>query len=44
MPQGRDVPLARADEVLLEDVTAWRQRPQPRLQRATERQPSVGTK
>jgi tricorn protease len=44
MPQGRDVQLARAVEVLLADVNEWRQRPQPRLQRATERQPSVGTK
>ncbi len=37
LPQGRDAQLAKAIDVLLADVAAWRQRPQPRLQYSTER-------
>jgi hypothetical protein len=37
MPKGQDVQLAKAIEVLLADVKAWKERPQPKLQKATER-------
>jgi tricorn protease len=37
MPQGKDVQLAKGVEVLLADVKAWKEQPQPRLQKATER-------
>jgi len=37
VPRGRDAQLARAVEVLLADVEAWRNRPQPKLKRSTER-------
>lgn len=36
LPQGRDAQLTKAIEVLLADVDAWRQRPQPRLRYSTE--------
>jgi tricorn protease len=35
--QTKDVQLAKAVEVLLDDVQAWKQRPQPPLRKATER-------
>jgi tricorn protease len=35
---GRDVQLSKAVDVLLTDVAAWRQRPQPALRRASQRQ------
>lgn len=37
MPQGKDVQLAKAVEVLTADVKAWKDRPQPKLQKAMER-------
>lgn len=37
LPQGRDAQLAKAIEVLQADVQAWRDRPQPKLRKATER-------
>jgi tricorn protease len=37
MPQGKDVQLDKAVAVLLADVQAWKQRPQPTLRKATER-------
>jgi tricorn protease len=37
MPRGKDVQIAKAVAVLREDVTAWQQRPQPKLKKATER-------
>lgn len=37
MPRGKDVQLAKAVEVLQRDVETWKQRPQPRLRKATER-------
>jgi tricorn protease len=37
MPQGRDAQLSKAIEVLQADVQAWRDRPQPKLKKATER-------
>src|SRR5262245_42817833 len=38
MPQGKDAQLLKGVEVLLADVKAWKERPQPKLKRATERQ------
>jgi tricorn protease len=35
--QSKDVQLAKAVEVLMQDVVAWKQRPQPPLRKATER-------
>jgi tricorn protease len=35
--QTKDVQLAKAVEVLLDDVQVWKQRPQPPLRKATER-------
>jgi tricorn protease len=37
LPQGRDVQLAKAIDVLRADVEAWNARPQPKLRKATER-------
>jgi hypothetical protein len=37
MPQGKDVQISKAVEVLLQDVKDWKARPQPALRRATER-------
>jgi tricorn protease len=37
LPQGRDAQLTKALEVLQGDVQAWRDRPQPKLRKATER-------
>lgn len=37
LPRGTDVQLAKAVEVLLADVKAWKERPQPKLQKAMER-------
>ncbi len=37
MPQGRDLQLAKALEVLQADVAAWKARPQPKLKLSTER-------
>jgi tricorn protease len=37
LPQGRDAQLTKAIEVLQTDVQAWRDRPQPKLRKATER-------
>jgi tricorn protease len=37
MPKGVDAQLAKAIEVLKEDVTAWKQRPAPKLNKASER-------
>jgi tricorn protease len=37
LPRGKDVQLQKAVEVLLRDVQTWKQRPQPRLRKATER-------
>lgn len=36
-PQGKDVQLDKAIELLLEDVKQWQSRPQPALRKATER-------
>jgi tricorn protease len=38
MPSGQDVQLDKAIEVLLADVETWRQRPQPKLRKASERE------
>jgi tricorn protease len=37
MPRGKDVQLEKAVEVLLADVKAWQERPQPTLRKASER-------
>lgn len=37
LPQGKDIQLAKAIEVLQADVKAWLARPQPKLRKATER-------
>jgi tricorn protease len=37
LPQGRDAQLAKAIEVLQADVQVWRDRPQPKLRKATDR-------
>jgi tricorn protease len=37
MPQGRDVQLDKAIEVLLDDVEEWKAREQPALRKASER-------
>ncbi len=37
MPQGKDIQLEKAVEVLLDDVTQWKARPQPALRKASER-------
>jgi tricorn protease len=37
LPQGKDVQLEKAVEVLVADVQAWKQRPQPTLRKATQR-------
>jgi tricorn protease len=37
MPQGKDIQLQKAVAVLLGDVQAYSQRPQPKLRKATER-------
>ncbi|MHC4725611.1 MAG: S41 family peptidase [Planctomycetota bacterium] len=37
MPDGKDVQLDKAVQVLLEDVKAWKARPMPHLQKASER-------
>jgi tricorn protease len=37
LPQGHDAQLAKAIEVLQADVQSWRDRPQPKLRKATER-------
>src|SRR5947209_14959139 len=37
MPQGKDAQLLKGVEVLLADVKAWKERPQPKLKKATER-------
>jgi tricorn protease len=44
MPQGKDAQLAKGVEVLLADVKAWKERPQPPLHKASERgvPPPVG--
>ncbi|MBI3461808.1 MAG: hypothetical protein HY000_01940 [Planctomycetes bacterium] len=39
MPAGKDVQLDKAIEVLLGDVATWRERPQPKLRKASEREP-----
>ena len=39
MPRGKDVQLEKAVEVLREEVTAWKARPQPPLRKASERLP-----
>ena len=37
LPQGRDTQLSKAIENLQSDVQAWRERPQPKLRKSTER-------
>lgn len=37
MPQGKDIQLKKAVEVLLQDVEEWKARPQPALRKASER-------
>lgn len=37
MPAGEDVQLAKAIEVLQQDVRAWKERPRPPLRKASER-------
>jgi tricorn protease len=37
LPAGKDAQLAKAVEVLNSDVKDWKQRPQPKLKKATER-------
>jgi tricorn protease len=37
MPNGKDAQLDKAVQVLLEDVTAWKARPMPHLNKASER-------
>ena len=37
LPAGKDVQIEKGVEVLLADVKAWKERPQPRLIKATER-------
>jgi Tol biopolymer transport system component/C-terminal processing protease CtpA/Prc len=37
MPRGKDVQLEKAVDVLLADVKAWQERPQPTLRKASER-------
>lgn len=37
VPKGEDVQLAKGVEVLLADVKAWKERPQPKLRKASER-------
>ena len=37
MPSGKDVQLDKAVQVLLEDVKAWKARPKPNLNKASER-------
>jgi tricorn protease len=37
MPQGKDVQLEKAADTLLKDVQNWKNRPQPKLKKATER-------
>jgi hypothetical protein len=37
MPRDEDVQMARAVEVLQEDVRAWKERPRPPLRKASER-------
>jgi len=37
LPRGVDAQLQKAIEVLREDVTAWKQKPQPKLLKASER-------
>ena len=37
---GKDVQIEKAVEVLLADVKAWNERPQPKLRKATERTPT----
>jgi tricorn protease len=37
LPRGKDVQLAKAVEVLTKEVEAWKQRPQPKLRKASER-------
>ena len=37
MAQGKDAQIAKAVEVLLADVKAWKERPQPKLKKATDR-------
>jgi tricorn protease len=39
MPRGHDVQLAKAIETLAADVDAWSKRPQPKLRKASEREP-----
>jgi tricorn protease len=39
LPKGVDTQLAKAVEVLREDVAAWQKRPQAQLKKASERQP-----
>ncbi len=37
MPRGKDVQIEKAVSVLLADVKAWQERPQPKLRKATDR-------
>ena len=37
MPQGKDIQLEKAVEILREDVEAWKARPRPALRKASER-------
>ena len=37
MPKGKDAQIDKAVEVLLDDVKAWKAKPQPKLIKATER-------
>ena len=37
MPRGKDTQLEKAIEVLMEDVRKWKERPQPKLRKASER-------
>ncbi|MCP4256174.1 MAG: hypothetical protein GY774_01445 [Planctomycetes bacterium] len=37
MPDGKDVQLDKAIQVLLEDVKEWKARPKPHLLKASER-------
>ncbi len=41
MPRGKDAQLAKAVQVLMGDVKAWKEKPRPPLQKATER-PALG--
>ncbi len=43
MPAGKDLQLEKAVDVLANDVSAWKARPQPKLKKASELEPSGKT-